>query len=140
MGTSLNGKEKEKGEAKGTKPSPSTVSKTRDLKGSQKAHPSPSSSSKVGTRPTGKKSVTDSTSPLTSSLTSNPLSYHHVHPPVIVRTSGFCANKYVQGAIVALVAVMTFCLIAMSVLYILDYNNNRQSQSPYSLSENQHSK
>ena len=39
-------------------------------------------------------------------------------------------NRWIQGAILALVSIMTVCLLAMAILYILDYQRRTEEEDP----------
>ena len=39
-------------------------------------------------------------------------------------------NRWIQGAILALVSIMTVCLLAMAILYILDYQRRIEEEDP----------
>ena len=39
-------------------------------------------------------------------------------------------NRWIQGAILALVSIMTVCLLAMAILYILDYQRRTEDEDP----------
>ena len=39
-------------------------------------------------------------------------------------------NRWIQGAILALVSIMTVCLLAMAILYILDYQRRAEDEDP----------
>ena len=46
------------------------------------------------------------------------------------REGSIFRNRWIQGAILALVGIMTVCLLAMAILYILDYQRRAEEEDP----------
>ena len=94
-------------------------------------------------------STASSTSPpKKSSLSSPSHKYHHHHhhqsshhhsnrktapPPT---DGGWCSNRFIQIVIITLILIMAFCLVAITVLYILERHNKDSHQTTLSPSVN----
>lgn len=91
-------------------------------------------------------STVSSTPPPKKSSSSSSHKYRHHHQsshhsssrkaPPPPPENGWCSNRFIQIVIITLILIMAFCLVAITVLYILERNNKDSQQTTLSPSLN----